>query len=1189
MSQLKKVCRFAIYAFVVSGLGLAFSSLASAQNVLINGAFHGTVTDTSGAVIPGAKVTATNVNNGLRRVVTTDSRGFYTITQLPPGQYSVSVSKQGFSTVVQSPVTLLINQDLGANYTLKVGHVTQQVTVTGAPPMLKTGSGSLGTVIGSTTAVNLPLNGRQFTQLILLTPGAVPKTSAQLTGFISLGGSQIAPSVNGEAGMSDSFAVDGVLTDNQFDPLSQINPPPDAIQEFNVQSHMPDAQFSISAGANVNVVTKSGGPQFHGDAWEFLRNSSLDANNFFNNFSNEPKPAFRQNQFGGTFGGPVMLPGYDGRKKHTYFFGYYEGFRSTEGFPQFEDVPTMGEENGDFSDILTTTQATSSTGQPEVDDLGRPIINGAIYNPYSGRDVTAGEVDPVTGLTATTTGIARDPFPGNIIPASMLNTQALTYLHAFYPAPNHGPGGNSFPNYEVSSNEITTSDQFGIGLDHTFANNDVINGKFYYTEPYEASPNALLLGTETVVQHDRMVSLAYTHVFTPTLVGNFHFGYNWANPVDAATSVPASLIAATGQGPLMDQAVGAAGVLYDPEISLSPRLSSTNQFSSPFGPARMHQVNADFQKIHGSHTFSAGVLYMHLHNFASGGGTSEGFDQYPSSGITGAATNVSTTGDGLASMLLNLPSDYDAFFGITAANLTSNWWGAYLQDKWQVSRKLNLEIGLRWDYESPPHYANNEFTMWNSNCPMGGQFTTTAEINTIEEACDLMPVPYSIPPTATNPTPLEWPVPNVRSTLFDPRWDGWQPRFGFAYAVRPRTVIRGAFAIYDDHNYYENESQDSRAGWPFGGQYDPTDLNRGLITSASPLWSSPPSWETFLPPTSNTVTIGRVTDPTGKIPYAMEFNFGVQEGISPNTVLTVNYVGSQTRDEWGDLGYNQPLPSKMGPNAIPDGMPFPFLDAVIQANYNIFPSNYNALEVKVNKRFSQGLTFLAAYTYSRCMDINGGDYTTWPEDTYDLALDYGPCDMDFPQVFSFSTAYQLPFGQGRRFASGVGRGLNALIGGWNAGTILSADSGSPFDVETNFDVANDGETTRANTVPGCKLLPSGFQQDVQHWYNPACFTVPAPYTFGDSSRNSLSGPDYFDWDFSLYKNFKLTESKTLQFRVETFNLLNRPNFSPPGGSANGTYAAGGGNTATDVDTPTYMEILSAAPPREIQFALKFLF
>ncbi len=1186
MKQPKKVRRFAFWAFVVVILGFSFSSLASAQNVLINGAFHGIVTDTSGAVIPGAKVTVVNLSNGLRRVATADKAGFYTITQLPPGEYSVSVSAQGFSTVLQSSVELLTNQDLEADYTLKVGGTTQQVTVTGAPPMLQTASASLGTVVGSTEAVDLPLNGRQFTQLILLTPGAAPKESYQATYQVPVvGAARISPSVSGQQGMQDSFTIDGIWANQGFSPNSNINPPPDAIEEFNVQSHMDDAKYSISSGANVNVVTKSGGSKIHGDAWEFLRNSALDAANFFDNFANEEKPEYRQNQYGLTIGGPVMLPGYDGRKKHTYFFGYWEGYRYSQGFTEFSNVPTASELSGNFSDLLTGAQATAN-GQPLVDDLGRPVMVGAIYNPYSGRNVTAGQVDPVTGLTATSSGIVRDPFSGNVIPGTLVPAQALTYLQAFYPAANYGPQGNHFPNFTTVSDEDTTSDEFGAGLDHTFANNDMLSGKFYFSQPRTLQPYALLIGAQINFDPARLVSLAYTHLFSPTLIASFHFGYSYEDLGRYDLPAGLTLLNATGQAPVQEIQKAFDEV---PLISLAPRLTGTQQGNVPLGPGRTHEFTADIQKVHGSHTFGVGLLYMRIHDYTNGWSTSWGFDQYPSSGIYGASTNVSSTGDGLASMLLNLPSSLSANFGLTAANLTSNWLGAYVQDKWQATKKLSFQFGLRWDIETPPHYLDNDFTMWNTNCPMG-TYTSTQQIEAVEEACLLMPVSYVLQPTATNPTPLTWPTPNARTTLFDPRENGWQPRFGFAYSVRPRTVLRGAFAIFDDHSFFNMEAQDSRAGWPFGGTTALSSLNRGIISSSSITFSNPPSLAIYQPPlNTSTVVLNRATEPNGKIPYAMEYNIGVEHQITNNMTLSVNYVGSQDRDLWGDVGYNQPLPSAMGPNAIPGGEPFPFLSGVIQANYNIFPANYNGLQARLEKRFSQGLTLLTSYTYSKCLDEYSGDYVTHPQNTYDLRAEYGVCDYNFPHILSFSYAYQLPFGRGMRFASGVSRGLDTLIGSWNLGGILSAYSGAPFGVYLNFDNANAGETDRANLVAGCQLVPSGFQQDPQHWYNPACFTVPPAYTFGDAARNSLRGPDYLDWDFSLYKNFKLTESKTLQFRAEFLNLLNRVNFTPPGGTSYGSSAELGGTEGTDVSTPTFMEITSAAPAREIQFALKFLF
>src|SRR6266576_1192074 len=394
--------------------------LAQAQTV--NGAFHGTVIDSTGAVVPGATVEVTNLATGLTRNASANQAGFYTITQLPPGQYSVTVSKTGFAKVLQSRVELLVNQDVEADYTLNVGAVTQHVEVTSAPPALETANATLDQVIGSKQVVDLPLNGRQFTQLVLLTPGATPKESGQQSFFvIPIGGGGISPSVNGQRGQQNNFTLDGVLNNAIFDNTWAISPPPHAIQEFNVQSQITDAQFSISSGANVNVVTKSGSNELHGAVWEFLRNDKFDAANFFDNFAQVKKPAFRQNQYGATVGGPVILPtpwgNYDGRKAKTYFSGYWEGYRSTQGFTQFNSVPTGAELGGNFSDLLTGQQAVDpTTNQPIVDPLGRPVMGVQFYTPYTPRTISAGAPAPVTGLVAKRIVSGLDPFPENIFP-----------------------------------------------------------------------------------------------------------------------------------------------------------------------------------------------------------------------------------------------------------------------------------------------------------------------------------------------------------------------------------------------------------------------------------------------------------------------------------------------------------------------------------------------------------------------------------------------------------------------------------------------------------------------------------------------------------------------------------------------------------------------------------------------------
>lgn len=1147
----------------------------------VNGAFHGTVTDQSGAAVVGAKVTVTNMRHGQVRVATTDSRGFYTVAQEPPGMYSISASKAGFTTAIQSNIQLLVNQDVLANYQLQVGAVTQKVQVTSAPPMIRTTNATLGQVIGSRSTENLPLNGRQFTQLILLAPGAAPKEGGQQANLyvIPIAGGSISPSVNGQQPDENTFTLDGVLNNNFFYQASEISPPPDAIQEFNAQYHATDARFGISSGADVNVVTKSGGPQFHGDVYEFLRNSALDAPNYFDNFSHLTKPPYRQNQYGATIGGPVLLPHYDGRKKHTFFFGYWEGFRSDEVFTQLANVPTSEELSGNFSDLLTGTP-TGAT-----DDLGRPIMKGQLYNPYSSRQVTAGQPDPVTGLMATTSGLVRDPFPGNIVPSTLISPQALTYIHAFYPAANFGPGGNSFPNFTDHSRQLITSDQFGVGMDHTFSNSDILSGHFFYTEPTETIPYALLVGAPTLINHARLLELGYTHIFSPTLLMELHYGYNWFNT--NRTDQPAGLALAqeTGLEQILEEQ---DNVPFIAQVGISPRFTGTEQGNDIEGPMRTHQVNLDVAKTAGSNSLSAGILYMHIHAISNGWDSNVSFDQYPSSGISQGNTNQAASGDGLASMLLNLPSSFAESAGNTQANVREFWLGAYLQDKWQATRKLNVTLGVRWDFASPPHYLHDQFSAWNSACPTNQRDSTPGEIAAIEQACILMPVAYVPEPTPANPTPLSWPVPNVRSSIWEPKYDGWQPRLGIAYAMTRKAVIRTGFVVYDDHNHFFEEVQGSRGAWPFalqsrGGPLN-SSLNRGIPTD---FFNNLPSTTSFLQGSTPVSSVAE--NPNSPIAYSMEYNFGIDYQATQDMALSVDYVGSGSRHLWMLYTYNQPLPSEMGPNAFPNALPFPFLKSTLAGEGNFYTSNYDGLELKLQQRVTSGLSFLASYTFSKCLDEASGQFSTTPQNAYDIKGSYGPCDFNYPQLFSFSGVYLLPFGQGQMFANHAGRVMNNLISGWHVANITQIQSGSPFNVDISGDNANSGTTQRPNFVPGCQVDPSGFVQNVEHWSNPACYAIAAPFTFGNLGRNTLRGPGYVDADISLYKNFKFLETKTFQFRTDFFNTFNHANFAPPGGSPGGSFADLGGSSNTAVNGATFMRILSAAPARQIQFSAKLTF
>ncbi len=1184
------------------------SGLARAQTV--NGAFHGTVSDSTGAVLPGATLEAKNTGTNLVRQATANDTGFYTIVSLPPGMYTVSASKNGFSTAVQNNVQLLVNQDVELNFSLKVGTVSQQVEVTAEAPAMQTANSSISQVIGSRQVVDLPLNGRQFTQMVLLAPGAAPKESGQQSAFtIPIGGGGLSPSVNGNRGQQNNFTLDGVLNNAIFTNVWAISPPPDAIQEFNVQSNITDAQFAISSGANVNVVTKSGTNQFHGAVWEFLRNNSLDAANFFDNYFNNKKPAFRQNQFGFQVGGPLIIPHlYDGRAKKTYISGYYEGFRSTEGFTVRNNVPSAAELSGDFSDLLVPNAQHPNQGQPSgvVDPLGRPILNGQIFNPYSTRQVATGQTDPVTGLPVncgptTTTCLVRDPFPGNIINLP-LNQEALTYLTAFYPLPNLNVPPNTFPNFAASSPQVITSNQFGIRVDHTFHNNDNLYGAFYYVQPSETFPTSLLTGATVNTNNARVVAVGYTHLFGPTLLASFHYGYNYTNFGSTNTPGGVALLNATGQAafePVRNN------IPIVPQINLQPRLGGTGQFAIPLGPIRGQEFSVDVQKIKGAHTFGAGFMLYHIHSFDDGWGSTVGFNQFASSATYGNNQNVSSTGDGLASMLLNLPANLFGFVGTTYANDKTNWTGYYLQDKWQASRKLNIQIGIRYDYVPPAHYYQNQVSGWNPACPIPATrpLPYTPEAVQFQNACFLIPVPFPTPPTSTLPsgqviTNPSWPFPTVRQTYFDPKYNGWQPRFGFAYSADQKTVVRGAFTIFSDHNNtLVQESQDPRIAWPFGAGISYGGLNSGIVNCRAPnlnlsqaCWSLTPAAAQFLPPVSYIPAFAFGALTALKIPYNMEYNLSVERQVTPNLIATVSYVGSQSRHLFIQPMYNAPLPNLMGPGPVAPRTPFPFFGQ-FPWDTNSGVASYNSLQVKVQKRFSQGLTFLASYTYSHCLSIQDEGQSGSIQNPYNWSADKGNCDFNVPHIFVFSYAYQIPYGRGMHWGSNASGAANAILGGWQISGITSAQSGLPFTATANAtDVANinpSSETERAN-VTGAPLLPAGFKQTVQTWYSPAAFVTPALYTFGDVGRNTMRGPSSQTWDFALLKNFRLTEALQLQFRSEFFNIFNNVNLAPPGGGSSGGFSTLGGESRTAVNGSTFMEITSAAASRQIQFSLKLL-
>jgi len=1095
MTLIKRLSCLLAAGCVIVGTGAAQTT---------NGSITGTVTDASGAAVGGVQVQVSSKQTGLQRSGTTINNGTYKIPQLPPDTYDITVQKAGFAKENRSGVQLLVNQNATIDFKLSVASISETVQVTGAPPPLNTTSATLGDVIQHQQIVDLPLNGRSFTQLTLLTPGSAPQEAGQQNAFtVKQGAGSISPSVNGQRGQQNNFTMDGVLNNAIYTNTWVISPPPDALQEFNVQSHITDGQFSISSGANINIVTRSGTNQLHGALWEFFRNDVLDARNFFD----KTKPPYRQNQYGVTVGGPII-------KNKTFFQVYWEGFRSVQSLSYLASVPTAEMRAGDFSAILGPQIGT--------DSLGRPILKNQIFDPSTSRP------DP-----ANPSGILRDPFPGNRIPANLLNPASLLMLQKYYPLPNLNVGPGVLPNLLFTGTNNTASDQTGIRIDHSFGDNDTLFGRYNRTNANLLRPESLPSYQQTLLNYGQTLALGYTHLFGPNLVLNVHYGYTNTNYGQFDGAAGQAFLTATN---FAEHAPAKNGIALGPQTGISNGFNGVGQFAIPLGPQYNHDGHADLSIVRGTHTIGVGAMIYHIHSFDDGWGAAVNFTQNATS--QGGLSNSS--GNGAASFMLGLPDNLSGFLGNTSADERGWWYGGYVQDQWQASKKLTITYGLRYDFVEPPSYGSK-----------------------IVSGLDVLTGNFLV----SGAVPPLYPRPNVRKTFFDPHYNGFEPRFGLAYRASPTTVIRSAFAMFDDHNNtLVQEAQDPRISWPEGVGISNIDLNRGLPTT---YFNNLPPSSVYFNPLQPLVDFG--ANPRNKIPYVMEYNAGIEQQFAHAYVLNLDYVGSVGRHQFIQPLANTALYPAPGP--VADRQPFPAYGGSFSFDDNVGNSSYNGLQVKLQKSLSFGLNFLASYTWSKSLDIQSEGQSGSIETIYDRSRDWGPSDYNRTHLFVFSGIYQLPFGKGKPYLANGNAFARTILGNWNVGWVATLNSGRPFSIQSGGDPANVGGGSQRAEVVGTPN--TGFSQSRLEWFNTAAFAVPDPYTFGNEGRNNMTGPPLKNLDFITYKDFSLTERFTLQFRGEFFNIFNHTNFGNPD------------NTVTDAN----FGIISgtAAAPREIQFALKLQF
>jgi hypothetical protein len=1225
--------RFLFLALAVPAVLLLTCASLRAQADM--GSIQGTIKDQTGAVVPGAKVTLKNEGTNFTISTTSGSDGSYIFTPIKIGTYAVSAEATGFSTAVQPHITLDIQQQLVVDLTLKPGVLTQTIEVTGAPPALQTQNASVGQVVNSRNVNDLPLNGRNFTFLAQLAAG-VNTPQADTRGNAMSG----AFTANGLRPAQNNYLLDGI--DNNEDTVDFLNgtnfvvlPPVDALQEFKVQTSDYSAQFGRAGGAILNATIKSGTNSIHGTLWEFVRNDYLDAADWFEDAGNVHKGAYRQNQFGFALGGPI-------KKNKAFFFGDYEGLRRLQGTVFTSNVPTMVERNSGYTDL--SDLITGQSGPSPTDLLGRTVPYGTIFDPATTRAVTKNAVDPVTGLTATGTGYVRDPFVGtpaacpanttsftlaacglNTLPAGRLDANAIKLLN-LYPTPT---GSSLFNNYVSSPmlnehrNAFDTRVDINKGdKDQIFTTFSWINDPQFIPGPFGgiADGGAFQQGYQTA--NSVLGAASWTHTVSPTTVNEARVGENRiatgrTGPVASQMNIPAQY--------------GIQGV---PQVSKNGGLPAfginglTTLGSNAFLPSdersQTTQVTDNFTKIYGKHSFKAGIEYQRVKYSTLQPPWSHG--QFSYDGVYTRIPSGSADNAGRAQMLLTpIPStvtggiDYnggaDTIYtsNIATTDDRKNYWGAYIEDDWKVSPKLTVNLGLRWDYFGQTFDKYGGQANFVPGPPGSAEYLIPAN----RKSDVLSPSFYTL--TAKDGISIVY---SNNPSLGVSQKTNFGPRLGFAYQWTPKLVMRGGYGIF--YNGFENRGYSPNIGenYPFQFNFSFSNLNDVTPINAATYSSftgtncanyyAAEAGFTCTPLQSAIVGASglalRGIQYNYITPYTQGWNLTLQYELSPTTTVSLGYVGNTVR-------HIEVFPSSNNVNQYILTTGSKVLEYPDFGQGNSYAATegssfYDGLQVSFEKHYAQGLNFLGTYTYSRTRSdaddlLNGGSGESYRAPTmagFGIQGDYRDADFDIRNVFHFSGGYELPFGPGKHFLSNATGVEKHALGGWSMEWVATAEGGQPVTIQCDTGTTN-GLGCNTLLVPGQNRY-SGREAPNGMW-NAAAFTqpcnpatgapagcVPLPLGLGSlgGAPTEVVGPGIFKLDYSLFKNFQLTERFRLQFRSEFFNLPNHPTFFPPNLGGNGVIAMpGAGDYLNSNFGKSGATRFPAQDSRQIQFALKLYF
>ncbi|MDE1176953.1 MAG: carboxypeptidase-like regulatory domain-containing protein [Edaphobacter sp.] len=1149
---------------------LSIPALAQLSSAAVNG----TVRDQTGASVPKAIVTLRSTATSVERSTLTNDDGNYAFPSVSPGTYILRISSPSFQTEQINAFTVAVDQVVALNSTLKPGDVKIAVEVEAQGVQIESSTSQLGTVMEQKKVQDLPLNGRNFTQLLTLTPGATPVSVGQNSNggntAVTAGSTFSFPSINGQPNRSNLYLVDGMNDNNAWYNTYAVAPVVDSIQEFKVNSHN-DAQYGQVTGGVVNVATKSGTNQYHGTLFEYIRNNAFDAQPRFTALS-----AYHLNQFGGVLGGPLSIPKlYDGRNK-TFLFLSYEGTRYSKG-------------NGTYFLQPTAAQLGESTwGGPQ--DLGVADFSTATTGISGCADKTATSTascqlyDPTVANTAS----SRPAFTGNQIPVSKMDARAVATIHKIFSAPVTVPGfAPTQYNGVITTPTRQTSDNYSGRIDQHIGDKDFIFFRYSGFQLNTTAPGAIPHLKALTDLPAQQYGVSWLHIFGPRTsmqvqYGRTHVEYNTTTLFDISNS---DLLGTYGVDPSFSTYVGG--------VSLFPTLGLTGYFSGG-------ESSTPSKNLSSIHEWKGQVIHtLGRHQVSWGGGWDQAnFEQYQRNGsitFNGASTGNFTgnpgstissgqsaqSGNALASYLLNYPSNFN-FRNVLITERPGGIASAFVQDSFRMTSTLTVNIGVRYDRGVTPQYGTDA-TIGQQGSIETGDFDFATGKYIIQVAPPLCSIRGHAPclPSASLPANV---VISPNRKIMRGTKTNIGPRFGIAYSANSKLALRAGFGInYDNWSTIIQLPQNFQGSWPDVGTraLDNTNAAGTNYTSAqNPFGSSSGSVPAATPFDASNVNY--FVDPNIKNPYSEQWNLGLEQQLGNYTVFSLNYVGSQGHrtDIGGYTNIGQPGPGASFAArraAGTAGQPFPYTvpNRWDSSNGN---SNYNGLQASLLRQFRNGFGYTVAYTWSKAMDsgqsgwfgVEGNSL----QNRYDLRGSRSVAAYDIPHILAVGINGDLPFGKGKRFYTG-NRAADFILGGWQVNVIFTARSGQPYTITAAGDIANVGNGStyeRANLV-GNPTLDS---PSASKWFNTAAFATPTQGTYGNSSRNMLRTQRLWNLDTSVFRVFPIYKEMNLNLRAESFNVANHPTLSTPG---------------TTITTPSTFGIVTSVVgnQRLMQFAAKINF